>query len=406
MDLLKTVFNILIKKIWRLTSLFITTGPKNTYARLFKPRLKNLFWILSCLRHGGLRYVYNVCYMSTFYGTTNPLVRKWLQKFSSYPFCIEVETTTRCNFKCVMCEHTYWKEPPRNMTFEEFKNILEQFPKLKWIGLTGIGESFLNRNYIKMLWLAKSRGIFIEIFDHLFLINQEVAGEIIQMKLDRIIASIDGATKQTYEKVRVGSDFDVVIANLRNLIRLKKEKKAFFPRIDIHYIISKYNYLEAPKFVEFVHSFGANEINELRFTRTLHNYPEISNLYIQVPQEIISEVEEKSFELGVNMVWGSDVPMNKPPASECVAWIMPFIFVTGHVIPCCAENEKNDREFQKKHSMGNIFEQPFKEIWYGEKYAKFREDLFSGKIPVQCITCPVFSTQCSGRFSKTEYKKT
>ncbi|MEW6041901.1 MAG: SPASM domain-containing protein, partial [Elusimicrobiota bacterium] len=213
-------------------------------------------------------------------------------------------------------------------------------------------------------------------------------------KLDRIIASIDGATKQTYEKIRVGSNFDVVIANLKYLIRLKKEKKSFFPRIDMHYIISKYNYLEAPKFVELVHSLGANEINELRFTRTLHNYPEISNLYIEVPQEIISEVEEKSLKLGVNMVWGSDIPTNKPPASECVAWIMPFIFVTGHVIPCCAENEKNDREFQKKYSMGNIFEQTFKEIWYGEKYTKFRKELFSGKIPVQCITCPVFNTRC------------
>ena len=64
---------------------------------------------------------------------------------------MEIEVTTRCNLKCIICEHTYWDEPNRDMSFEQFKGIVDQFPKLKWIGLTGIGESFINKDFMKML---------------------------------------------------------------------------------------------------------------------------------------------------------------------------------------------------------------------------------------------------------------
>jgi radical SAM protein with 4Fe4S-binding SPASM domain len=100
------------------------------------------------------------------------------------------------------------------------------------------------------------------------------------------------------------------------------------------------------------------------------------------------------------MVWGADVPTSKPPARNCVSWTMPFIFVTGDVIPCCATNEGNKRQFQKETSMGNIFKQPFREIWYGEKYNALRRKLFSGGVPPQCAACPVFDVSCGGAEKK------
>ncbi len=72
---------------------------------------------------------------------------------------------------------------------------------------------------------------------------------------------------------------------------------------------------------------------------------------------------------------------------------MPFIFVTGHVIPCCAENEANAREFQKKTSMGNVFKQSFREIWYGEKYRSLRKMLREGKVPPPCVNCPIYRVE-------------
>ena len=101
------------------------------------------------------------------------------------------------------------------MSFEEFKKIIEQFPRLKWIGLSGIGSAFLNKDFLKMLRLLKAKGIFVEFFDTFDLITPQISEELVRLGIDKIWMSIDAAKKQTYELIRVGGDFDRVINNLK-----------------------------------------------------------------------------------------------------------------------------------------------------------------------------------------------
>jgi MoaA/NifB/PqqE/SkfB family radical SAM enzyme len=69
---------------------------------------------------------------------------------------------------------------------------------------------------------------------------------------------------------------------------------------------------------------------------------------------------------------------------------MPFIFVTGYVTPCCAQNEANQREWQKKMSLGNALEKPFREIWYSPRYKKMRKMIRKNKCPPECKFCPAY----------------
>ena len=87
--------------------------------------------IIFLLRKKGWRYAWNLIHFNLFFGTKNPLVLKLLYWLEPYPSYLEIETTTRCNLKCIMCEHTYWKEQNRDMTFEQFKYIVDQFPKFQ-----------------------------------------------------------------------------------------------------------------------------------------------------------------------------------------------------------------------------------------------------------------------------------
>lgn len=343
-------------------------------------------------RRKGIKYAYNLAFFSIFYGTKNPLLIKLLHWLKPYPFCIEIEPTTRCGLKCIMCEHTYWNEPNKDMTFEEFKQIVDQFPKLKWIGLTGIGESFLNKDFIKMLEYVKSKNIYVELYDNLFYTNEKILRKLIELEIDKLFVSIVGATKQTYEKIMVNSNFDRVVKNVKTLLKLKREMNAHFPELEFHYIVTRLNVHEMIPFLEFVSSLGKPEI-KVRFTRMLHKFKEVENLFTEVPKEVIENIKRKGKELGLNIEWNANVPLDKPPINKCTEWIMPFIFVTGHVIPCCAQNEANKREYQKATSMGNIFEKSFKEIWYGEKYKIFRKMLKEGKVPPACVGCPLYRVE-------------
>ncbi|MCK5628450.1 radical SAM protein, partial [Candidatus Bathyarchaeota archaeon] len=198
---------------------------------LKKKGLRYIFNIFqTLLREKGLRYTYNIIHFGFFWGwiRNHSNLIKMLNWFAPYPSYIEIEVTTKCNLKCIMCEHTYWNETDRDMSFEDFKGIIDQFPRLKWIGLTGIGESFLNKDFIKMLRYVKAKNIIVELYDTFYFVDGNVAEELIDLQVDNIFASIDAATKETYEKIRVGSNFERVINNVTNIFQLKKKKKVSY----------------------------------------------------------------------------------------------------------------------------------------------------------------------------------
>lgn len=343
-------------------------------------------------RKKGLKYAYNYVHLHILFGTKNPFLIKMLYWLSSYPPYLEIEVTTKCNLKCIMCERTYWSEPSRDMSFEEFKGILDQFPKLKWIGLTGIGESFLNKDFLKMLRYVKSRNIYVELYDPFFFIDKETAKELIDMGIDKLFISLDAARKETYEKIRVGSNFDLVTENLKNFFKLKKEMKAHFPEIAFHFIVNKLNMAEIPQYLDLVRSVTGGENEDVQITRMLHSFKETEDLFTEIPEELAEKTNKKAEEMNIDLSWSADVPLTKPPIRKCTEWIMPFIFVTGHVVPCCAGNEAGQREFQKETALGNVFEQNFKEIWQGPKYKSLRKILYRNKVPLACKNCCLYET--------------
>lgn len=357
-----------------------------------KLTLSNFKRLLFHLRNNGVKYTYNIIHVGILYGTKNPLLLKLLYWLEPYPPYLEIEVTTRCNLKCAMCEHTYWDEPDRDMSFEEFKGIIDQFPRLKWIGLTGIGESFINKDFMKMLRYVKSKNIFVELYDTFYFIDEKIAKELIETRVDRLFVSIDAATEETYERIRVGSNFERVTNNVSNLFRLKREIKAYFPEVLFHYIVSKGNLNEIPQYIRLVHSLAKGENVAIQFTRMLHEFGEVENLFVEIPEEIIQAANGKASQLGVKVTWNADVPSVKPPVTKCTEWIMPFIFVTGHVIPCCSGNEAGHRDFQKETALGNVFEQSFKEIWHSEKYKTLRRMLRQGQVPLPCRNCCLYHT--------------
>lgn len=360
---------------------------------LKKKRLKYLYNIFyTLLKKKGLKYTYNIVHFGFFWGwiRNHPNLIKPLNWIAPYPAYIEIEVTTKCNLRCIMCEHTYWNEANRDMTFEEFRGIVDQFPGLKWIGLTGIGESFLNKDFMEMLRYVKAKNIIVELYDTFYFIDEKVAEALIDLQVDNIFASIDAATKETYEKIRVGSNFERVINNVQNLFQLKMKKKASYPKIAFHYIVNKHNIHEVSQYFDLVHSIAQGERTKIQFTRLLHEFPEVNDLFLEIPEDIIREVEEKSRKFGISLGWNLDVPKVKPPMSSCIEWTMPFIFATGDVIPCCSGNEAGHRDFQKETAMGNVFERDFRKIWRGDKYKTLRSMLRKKKAPPPCKNCCLY----------------
>ena len=364
-----------------------------------RPYLKfYLGQIFYLVRKGKFKNAFNYFWTIAFTKEDGAALLEWKYRNNPnsvpYPGRIELEVTTVCPLKCEKCEHTFWDEQEKNMTYSQLRHILSQFPKLKAISCSGIGHGFNNPEFPSMLKYIKSKQLFTQFFDPLLLINEDKAKLLINLGVEKIWMSIDGATKQTYEKQQLGSNFETIVKNVKQLTHLKKEMKSRFPELAFHFIVNKENVHEMPMVIDLIHDMtkqGKNILNVVQFTKMIP-FKENKHLSIdKVPESIINETIKRA--KGYNnfrlSFCNSD---EKLPISECTAWTVPFITVEGDYYPCCAFTEGNVRNGIRKYLFGNLFKQSFKEIWSSKEMKKLIWDMHNNKVPPVCAfrDCPMY----------------
>jgi MoaA/NifB/PqqE/SkfB family radical SAM enzyme len=346
--------------------------------------------IFHLIRERGIREAVNYAKFRATYAVHSWPVAWAINRLNPYPYLIEVEPTTHCNLRCTMCENTYWKEERQHMRFADFLYILNQFPRLAWIGFTGIGESLTNPDYLQMCKLVKDRGIYLEMFDNFTLWTSDISRQMVDMGVNHVLPSIDGATKATYESIRVGAKWETVVTNLSNLFKIKAEKGKHFPEVTIHYIVQKANVHECAKILTLARDCAQDDSVAVYFTQMFDPFAETKELAATIPESMMQDIKRNASTQYVRTYFNRNTWGSKTPYRQCTLWVEPFVFVDGTVVPCCGGNEHNNRANQRLLSMGNIFDSPFKEIWNGLLYYWLRKRLVNNECPKQCTNCPQF----------------
>ena len=346
----------------------------------------------------SFKTAYNFMHLNTFYGSSNPQIINLLNRLQPYPCYVEMEVAQWiCPLKCIMCEIQYSEQPKIHLSFEDFKYAMDQFPDLKWAGNNALGDPFTNPDYLKMVKYLDDKEVAQEIYMTSVLLKPEDMKRFTEYQSFILTKfSLDGATKETYEKIRPGADFDKIIANIKALDNYKRQAGKFFPKIEFHFIIMQQNIHEAEQFIDFIDSLDIR-CTGIMFSRLLHNFPEVKDVYIDVPEELGKRLIEKGKQRGIPVWFNGDAQACKAPAYNCTQWSMPYIFPDGTVIPCCNPNEANCRDLQRELSMGNIFETPMREIWEGEKYKALRKTIPEGNpenyMPVCKQLCAIYDNK-------------
>src|SRR5438128_11227728 len=80
----------------------------------------------------------------------------------SLPRSIYIEPTSRCNELCQQCPRTLLsREEDRDLTYDEFRYIVDQFPVLERVVLHGLGEPLLNKDLPRMIGYLKESGTYV-----------------------------------------------------------------------------------------------------------------------------------------------------------------------------------------------------------------------------------------------------
>ncbi len=184
--------------------------------------------------------------------------KKWEElpskkKVSEFPLHLDIEATNACNLKCPMCYRYIMKDNEGFMSIKLYKKIIDEGEKYKLpsINLSWRGEPLLHPLFFDMVKYAKNHGVIdIRINTNGTLLDDGRIKELIESGIDKVIFSVDGATKDTYESIRIGSKFDKVIANIRELVNMRNSMNRGNPSIEMQIIDMKQTRDDIGRFIE------------------------------------------------------------------------------------------------------------------------------------------------------------
>ncbi len=324
------------------------------------------------------------------------------------PRVVFIEVTNHCNLLCETCPRTFTSyEDPQTLSWENFTIIADQFPKMERAVLHGIGEPLLNKDLPHMIAHLKGRGVTVLFNTNATLLTETWGRKLIESGLDELRCSLDGATTETYARIRGVPLLHKVVNHLTKFTELQRVSGAESPKVSIWMTGMRENITELPDLVRLAGHMGVEEVYVQRMVYYL-DHDESPGLmdaghalfddFDQLADRCIAEAEGIAAELGVTLrASGATDPRrslaaamlrDQAPWRGCLRpWTTAYVTANGNCLPCCISPFATQEYENLK--MGNLFEQDFAEIWNDERYQAWRAALLSDHPPTPCRGCGV-----------------
>lgn len=177
----------------------------------------------------------------------------------SLPRVIEFALTNKCNLRCVMCGG-FNNSGDFTISDKKVDDLIEIMPYLQELMLRG-GEVLLDERLNKILESAKKNNVKVNLITNGTLFTEENINFFIDQKIN-ITLSIDSIIKEKYEKIRIGSDFNKLISNIKLLSEIRKSKQVTND-LGINIVVMPINYMEIENIIEFAGKHNFQKVNLL-----------------------------------------------------------------------------------------------------------------------------------------------
>ncbi|MBF0523088.1 MAG: radical SAM protein [Candidatus Omnitrophica bacterium] len=283
-----------------------------------------------------------------------------LDELKEFPRYFLIETIKGCNARCVMCPLGESKRKNGVMDdclFEKIVNeINEHKEAVRQIGLYLMGEPLLDKGIFKKIKMFRRLDVKdIILASNGSLLNEKNNEELLASGLNRIYISIDGFSKGSYESIRKGLSYDILVENVKSLLKQRDENKSSL-RIRLQYILQKENAAEVKQWISFWQQY-IKEQDELKVIKVTN--------------------------------WGEHVDIHdfdiERRGEPCVSPFGTMIILYDGTVPlCCADVDG-------QIALGSVKDSSIKGIWQGKKVQKVREDFLKDSVDISfCKKCNVW----------------
>ncbi len=222
------------------------------------------------------------------------------------PVCLYLETTNRCNLLCTTCPRTFEElEPEKDMSWELFTSIIDQFPKIARVVLHGVGEPMLVKELPRMIRYLKDRGVYVLFNTNGTLLTRANGQALIDAGLDELRVSLDAAESSVFQMVRGKDMFDRIVTNVGNFVAMQRENNLQLPRVSLWLTGLRETLAQLEAFVRLAHRLGVMEV----YLQRMVYLPEGQGLArpesalfehtSQQEEEVVKRAEAVARELGV-----------------------------------------------------------------------------------------------------------
>lgn len=172
--------------------------------------------------------------------------------------------TYRCNYNCVMCDFPQKcgervRAGEQELDTNSFRRIIGEFARLgtPGLGFTG-GEPMLRADIYELLACSRQHRMITHLNTNGYFIDDKAAGRLIDVGVDSVNISLDGAHPETHDRIRGHSGaFSRATAAVERLQRLRRQQGVFL-RLKIVAVIDGSNIDEVPELITLSSELGAD----------------------------------------------------------------------------------------------------------------------------------------------------
>ena len=290
-----------------------------------------------------------------------------------YPFSLGVEVTNHCNLRCPMCPRETARRGHDNMDWDLFAKIAEETGQQDRVLFLpqGFGESFIHPRFLDMLSHSNEAGVDLTMLvtNGTYLTEENIHG-VIDAQVTFLNISLDGTRREVFEKIRVNADHDQVVENVKNLFRIRRERKSELPYIILRMIKMDETIDDVEAYQDYWEPW-LEEHDEVAFStyQTWNNA--VENRSVEEPAGL---KELKALEARGE---------TKPPCRMIYKTMQ--VYHDGSSTLCCYD-------YDCEMDIGNAKEKSIHELWTGEKAEHFRRLHEEGRIDEIniCRGCPEY----------------
>jgi len=187
--------------------------------------------------------------------------KRGVTRVQSTPYLLTIESTSRCNLRCVMCPHAIDAvDRPKNLEDDLAKKLDGFVQRADAIQLHGIGEPLASPAFWKLLDSLPIADLCDSSINTNFtVLSGNRMERLVTSNLKSLNISLDAATAATYQKIR-GFDFEVVVSNIAKFIAARNAAGRSLPAVYMNMTLMRANIEEAAAYVRLAAELKADKV--------------------------------------------------------------------------------------------------------------------------------------------------